>query len=122
MKELYGKGLATHPDPESCAGHGNVTREALTFGTRRQATELRNHSSGVPTGSRHSVQALCDPNFALFGFSAFRDKNTVSLRPSRLGVKKTNWTHAKIAKNAKKNSFCFGSTGRMFDYCNATPI
>ena len=30
MKEPYGKGLATHPDPESCAGHGNMTGEALT--------------------------------------------------------------------------------------------
>ena len=30
MKEPYGKGLATRPDPESCAGHGNMTGEALT--------------------------------------------------------------------------------------------
>ena len=30
MKEPYGKGLATRPDPESCAGHGNRTGEALT--------------------------------------------------------------------------------------------
>lgn len=30
MKEPYGKGLATHSDPESCAGHGNMTGEALT--------------------------------------------------------------------------------------------
>ena len=30
MQEPYGKGLATRPDPESCAGHGNMTGEALT--------------------------------------------------------------------------------------------
>jgi hypothetical protein len=30
MKESHGKGLATRPGPESCAGHGNVTGEALT--------------------------------------------------------------------------------------------
>ena len=30
MKEPHGKGLAIHPGPESCAGHGNMTGEALT--------------------------------------------------------------------------------------------
>ena len=30
MKESYGKGLATHPGPESCAGGGNIAGEALT--------------------------------------------------------------------------------------------
>ena len=30
MKEPYGKGLATHPDPESCAGRREATGEALT--------------------------------------------------------------------------------------------
>jgi len=30
MKKPYGKGPATHPGPESCAGHGNMTGEALT--------------------------------------------------------------------------------------------
>jgi hypothetical protein len=49
MKEPYGKGLATRPGPESYAGHGNMTGEALTFGTRRPAIELRNHHFGVPT-------------------------------------------------------------------------
>ena len=52
MKEPYGKGLATSPGPESCAGHGNMAGEALTFGTRRPAIELRNHFFGVPTLSR----------------------------------------------------------------------
>jgi len=30
MKEPYRKGLASHPDPESCAGSSNAAREALT--------------------------------------------------------------------------------------------
>jgi RNA-directed DNA polymerase len=30
MKEPYGKGLATHSDPESCADYGNIMGEALT--------------------------------------------------------------------------------------------
>ena len=29
MKEPYRKGLASHPDPESCAGNSNAVREAL---------------------------------------------------------------------------------------------
>lgn len=30
MKEIYGEGLATHTDPESCAGSHQGTGEALT--------------------------------------------------------------------------------------------
>ena len=30
MKEPYRKGLASHPDPESCAGGREVSGEALT--------------------------------------------------------------------------------------------
>jgi hypothetical protein len=30
MKESHGKGLASHPVPESCAGGGNIAGEALT--------------------------------------------------------------------------------------------
>jgi hypothetical protein len=30
MREPHRKGLASHPDPESCAGGSNATREALT--------------------------------------------------------------------------------------------
>ncbi len=30
MKKPYRKGLASHPDPESCAGRSNAAREALT--------------------------------------------------------------------------------------------
>jgi hypothetical protein len=30
MKESHGKGVANHPDPESCGGHRKVDGEALT--------------------------------------------------------------------------------------------
>jgi hypothetical protein len=30
MKEPYREGLASHPDPESCADNSNAVREALT--------------------------------------------------------------------------------------------
>jgi hypothetical protein len=30
MKESYRKGIANHPDPESCVGHRKVAGEALT--------------------------------------------------------------------------------------------
>ena len=30
MRESYRKGIANHPDPESCAGRRKVAREALT--------------------------------------------------------------------------------------------
>jgi hypothetical protein len=39
MKEPYRKGLAPGPGPESCADNGNMTGEALTFGTRRPSIE-----------------------------------------------------------------------------------
>ena len=44
MKESYRKGVANHPDPESCAGHREVPGEALDRGTDRQGIELRNQS------------------------------------------------------------------------------
>lgn len=49
MKEPYRKGLANHPDPESCAGDRKVAGEALTGAHAGSAIEFRNHASGVPT-------------------------------------------------------------------------
>ena len=45
MKEPYVKGLATRPDPESCAGHGNTTGEALTRAHAGQPLSSESHSS-----------------------------------------------------------------------------
>ena len=41
MKELYGEGLATHTDPESCAGSREGTGEALTGAHAGRAIEPR---------------------------------------------------------------------------------
>jgi RNA-directed DNA polymerase len=49
MKEPCGEGPATHPDPESCAGHGNMVGEALTGAHAGQPLSSEITSSGVPT-------------------------------------------------------------------------
>lgn len=49
MKELYGEGLATHADPESCAGSRKGSGEALTGAHAGRAIEPRNHLYWVPT-------------------------------------------------------------------------
>ena len=49
MKEPHGKGVANHPDPESCAGHGNTTGEALTGAHAGQPSSSEITSIGVPT-------------------------------------------------------------------------
>jgi len=41
MKELYGEGLATHTDPESCAGSRKGAGEALTGAHAGRAIEPR---------------------------------------------------------------------------------
>ena len=43
MKESYRKGVANHPDPESCMASREAAIEALTGGTCRQGIELRNN-------------------------------------------------------------------------------
>ena len=48
MKELYEERLATYLGPESCAGDGNSTGEALTGVRAGLAIELRNHQLGGP--------------------------------------------------------------------------
>jgi len=42
MKESRRKGIASHPDPESCAASRKAGREALTGATCRRDIELRN--------------------------------------------------------------------------------
>ena len=49
MKEPYGKGVANHPDPESCAGDGNIAGEALTGAHAGQPLSSEITSIGVPT-------------------------------------------------------------------------
>jgi len=47
MKEPYGKGLATHPGPESCAGHGNMAGEALTRAHAGQPLEGKSYQADI---------------------------------------------------------------------------
>jgi len=49
MKEPHGKGVANHPDPESCAGGGNIAGEALTGVHAGQVLSSEITSIGVPT-------------------------------------------------------------------------
>ena len=49
MKEPHRKGVANHPDPESCAGHGNMTGEALTRAHAGQPLSSEITFIGVPT-------------------------------------------------------------------------
>lgn len=49
MREPYRKGLATHPDPESCGVAREGGAEALTGARAGRAMEPRNHPFGVPT-------------------------------------------------------------------------
>ncbi len=48
MKELYRKGVATHPDPESCAGVREDAGEALT-GEGAGKVSSRERHSRAPT-------------------------------------------------------------------------
>ena len=52
MQELYVEGLATHDDPESCAGIRKGVCEALTGARAGGAMEPRNEQTGVPTLSK----------------------------------------------------------------------
>jgi RNA-directed DNA polymerase len=52
MKEPHRKGVANHPDPESCAGGGNIAGEALAGAHAGQLLSSEITSIGVPT--------LCD--------------------------------------------------------------
>jgi RNA-directed DNA polymerase len=50
MKESYRKGVANHPDPESCAGHRKRASEVLTGAQagRKSSCEI-SFNCGVPT-------------------------------------------------------------------------
>lgn len=49
MKESHRKGVAHHPDPESCAGHRKVVSEALIGAQTGRALSCEINTSGVPT-------------------------------------------------------------------------
>src|SRR4029453_15400460 len=49
MRESHRKGLASHPDPESCAGDRKVAGEALTGAHTGQPSSCEITPFGVPT-------------------------------------------------------------------------
>ncbi len=66
MKEPHRKGVANHPDPESCAGHGNTAGEALTGAHAGQLSSSEITSVGVPT--------LCDKGEGHTGDRSLREE------------------------------------------------
>jgi hypothetical protein len=62
MKEPHRKGIANHPDPESCAGDGNIAGEALTGAHTGQVSSSEITSIGVPTlsseGEGHTADSV----------------------------------------------------------------
>src|SRR6266545_3916974 len=65
MKELYGEGLATHADPESCAGSRKGTGEALTGAHAGRAIEPRKHQvlgadAVTVSGRQHDLEQHCE--------------------------------------------------------------
>ena len=78
MKELYGEGLATHTDPESCAGSHQGAGEALTGAHAGRAIEPRKQlllgADAVMIGGRqHEPARDCER-----GFGLARSKNSGS--------------------------------------------
>src|SRR5262249_12361714 len=49
MQESYGKGPASHPDPESCGSGRKTSAEALTGAHAGQPSNCEIRPSGVPT-------------------------------------------------------------------------
>ena len=48
MKESYRKGIANHPDPESCVGRREAAGEALTGAQAGRVLSCEINSTGVP--------------------------------------------------------------------------
>lgn len=70
MRESYRKGIATHPDPESCAGHRKVSGEALTGAQAGRPLSCEIYQSfGAPTLfseaeghiTEHAMRVLGEP-------------------------------------------------------------
>jgi hypothetical protein len=92
MKELCIEGVATHDDPESCAGGRKGTGEALTGENAGRAIEPRKHQdsgadvvyrSGRPHAKAQKRECFSDPtrskNLSMRGHS--RRENREILRP-----------------------------------------
>ena len=65
MKELYGERLATHADPESCAGSRKGSGEALTGAHAGRAIEPRKPQvlgadAVTASGRQHDLEQHCE--------------------------------------------------------------
>ena len=102
MKEPHRKGVANRPDPESCAGGGNIAGEALTGAHAGQPLSSEITSIGVPTlwnvgeghvGGRDTRERPLDAaeseNLSMRGNSMHENRETWRLpyrfRPARDG-------------------------------------
>ena len=93
MKESYGEGEASHPDPESCAGDGNISGEALTGAHTGQLLSSENSVipacrpgslqgkaiSGTPTDREESQDAAESKNLSMCGNSMHENRETPSV-------------------------------------------
>jgi hypothetical protein len=75
---LYGEGLATHTDPESCAGSRKGAGEALTGAHAGRAIEPRKHlllgaDAVIASGRQHDPAQECE-----HGIGLARSKNSGS--------------------------------------------
>src|SRR6266566_1172902 len=75
MKESHRKGVATHPDPESCVASREATTEALTGAHVGRVLSCEIIASGVPT-SYHVTEG-----HAAAGAIASLSRTLRSLRP-----------------------------------------
>ena len=96
MKEPHRKGVANHPDPESCAGGGNIAGEALTGAHAGQPSSSEITSIGVPTlcdeGEGHTkghvqrelpFDAAESENLCMRGNSVRGNRETLEISPRR---------------------------------------
>ena len=75
MQESYRKGVATHPDPESCMARRKATIEALTGAPAGRALSCEIIASGVPTPYHEAEGDIAQ------GVSASLERTLRSLRP-----------------------------------------
>ena len=92
MKESYRKGLASHPDPESCAEGGNTLGEALTGAHTGQLLSSENRFSpacrpdslqgkvtpGTPSDREAAQDAAESKNLSMCGNSMHENRETPS--------------------------------------------
>ena len=100
MQEPYRKGVAIHPDPESCAGGGNIAGEALTGAHTGQPTQRVPGSVpyDTPFPSRGSKARCLSP------FSANRRRMTSHVAKRGTGTELIFGSPRNLAGSARSQS------------------